>query len=206
MVIIGFSGKKQSGKTTAVNDLWDRLGQVTRLSFADALKDTVTDLFLPSDVSVDWDSDAFKSITHPCGKTYRELLQVFGTDWCRNLWPDVWVNALLKRLENYDDHDIILIGDCRFPNEVKAIQDLGGKVIRLTRAPFADQDQHESETALDEMANKTKILNMCGYNRNAAGGGEFFDHVLDNRDMSIPEQNQAVWQLVTGWYPELGGK
>ena len=54
-----------------------------------------------------------------------------------------------------------IITDVRFPDEVKAIEDRGGIVIRLERAN--DQtglsSQHESETAFDTHAFGTIIQN-----------------------------------------------
>jgi len=205
-IILGFSAKKQGGKTTAVGDLTrklEALGKtVAPVSFADALKRVVNYYFIAPTIGKtieSFDDDAVKNTIHPCGKTYRQLLQIVGTDFFRAIWPDVWVENWKYEVKTmYPYYDYILVPDVRFPNEVKAIQDLGGKVIRFTRAPFADQDQHESETALDEiMVQSLKLKSSSPI---------LFDHVLDNRTMSIPEQNQAIWQLVTGWYPELGGK
>jgi len=202
MRIIGFSGKKQSGKTTAVQDLKQRLEAqgktVAIVSFADALKDAVEHLFaVPIGIIPDWDSDEFKNTVHPCGKTYRQLLQIFGTDFCRALWPDIWVEVWKWQVLNiYPNYDYILVPDVRFENEVKVIQDLGGKVIRLTRAPFASQDKHESETALDKIQFEMMHPFFDLENRSELK----FDAVLDNSQMSIPEQNEAVWKIITGWW------
>ena len=40
------------------------------------------------------------------------------------------------------------MADVRFPNEVDAILEAGGEVIKLQRAPL--KDDHSSETALDK--------------------------------------------------------
>jgi hypothetical protein len=180
MKIIGFSAKKQGGKDTSVNYLVNKLGEMNVLvvRFADQLKNIVRLCFIPPDWDIDFNSDMDKSRVLPCGKTVRAVLQVVGTDYFRTLWPDVWVNALANKLSACVV-DTVLIPDVRFPNEVKAIQEMGGKVIRFTRAPFADE--HESETALD--------------------GFEEFDAVIDNSQMSIPEQNEAIWTLLNekGW-------
>ncbi len=74
---------------------------------------------------------------------------------------------------------------------MKNIQDMGGHVIRLLRAPFPE-DEHESETALD-FAERDTIDNY----KPCDGHRIRFDAIIDNRKMTIPEQNEAVWKLVT---------
>lgn len=101
--------------------------------------------------------------------TYRELLQKLGTDLFRNqLHKDVWVNALMsKYIPEYKFNDGTkasvknwhntklpnwIITDVRFPNELKAIKDRGGVVIRVNRYDITGQGKlnpHTSETALD---------------------------------------------------------
>jgi hypothetical protein len=207
MKIIGFSGKKQSGKTTAIKHLQPIL-DAEIINFADALKELITQFFVPNADYGElggaglFEYEESKQELHPCGKTYRELLQLVGTDWCRTLWPDIW-------LENYKyglsctGGEYVLTADVRFPNEVACIQQLGGHVIRLLRAPFPE-DRHESETALDEI----ESISIAVYwsddpdkeKRNlspAYKNWPIFDAIIDNREMTIPEQNEAVWKLVT---------
>lgn len=186
--IIAFSAKKQGGKTTAVKYFLAQLeGVATTHNFADALKIIVVYTFVPAEVypkgmsAVEWVEDN-KDFVCPCGMTIRQLLQILGTDVFRAMWEPVWINAWKHRLPaDGDGVNYILVGDVRFPNEVKAVQDKGGKVIRFSRAPFAEDDQHTSETALD------------------GWGG--FDAVIDNADMTIEEQNQTTEKLLLdkGW-------
>jgi len=194
MKIIGFSGKKQSGKSTAVHDLIRRIesqkGAVEQLPFAAFLKEIVRRCF-----NIDpalFETDAGKNQEFAAGITIRQLLQYIGTDIFRELDKNAWVNAWRSHVADYNKYEwsknsVILVPDVRFPNEVEAIQAEGGKVIRLSRAPFAELDTHESEMALDNFVEP--------------GGSVEFDHVIDNTMMSIAEQNEAVWQLVNeqGW-------
>jgi hypothetical protein len=110
--------------------------------------------------------------------TGRHILQVMGTDIFRTIYGDVWVDACLKNVAD-DGADLAIVTDCRFPNEVEGIQKAGGKVVRFLRAPFADGDQHESETALDDY--------------------EGFDHVFDNRELDIKQQNEQTNRLLRDW-------
>ena len=212
MRIIAFSGKKQSGKTTAIDDLGVELDADNTnwhpLNFADGLKElvfryfaTLTEVYKHT-MYEPFTSEESKNRVHPCGKTYRELLQIVGTDWCRNIWPDIWVENY-----KYTAHQIcldyaspvtILTADVRFPNEVKCIQELGGHVIRLLRNPY--NDKHESETALNwldgEYFNPPQTEKAKNLYKDLR-----FDAFVDNRNMSIEEQNDAVWKLVNerGW-------
>jgi hypothetical protein len=157
-MIIGFSGRKRSGKSACVKAVKDMLSldhQQCRVdNFADTLKRVVSQVLIPIEYHTPFsDSIGYiedkKDLLLPCGITVRQALQLVGTDWFRNLWPDVWIHEWKQRVTQYPDYTTVLVGDVRFPNEMKAIQDLGGHVIRLTRAPEGDTDLHESETALD---------------------------------------------------------
>lgn len=83
--------------------------------------------------------------------TYRDLLIKIGNDWGRNdLHQDTWVNGLMKNYKpdkDFKKYPYWIITDVRYPNEVKAIEDRDGIVIRLTRN--TDNLTSESETALD---------------------------------------------------------
>lgn len=101
--------------------------------------------------------------------TAREVMQIIGTDIFRKMDTNVWVRATINKIIN-DKPEIAVITDCRFPNEVESIKNIGGKVIRLTRNPF--NSDHISECVLDE--DKYDWSN--------------FDYVLDNQSCSIYEQ------------------
>lgn len=204
MKIIAFSGKKQSGKTTAVESLSERSCSGIQIDFAGHLKHIVRTCFGATHENL-YGSDKDKNETLACGKTSREVLQIVGTDWFRSLDPDCWVNAYkanIKKLkddfnnisEGSFDEGLILTSDVRFPNEVKCIQEMGGHIIRLLRNPH--DDKHESEIALDEMEMFSQSIDTATF-----AIGTVFDAIIDNREMSIEEQGEAVWKLVTerGW-------
>lgn len=69
-----------------------------------------------------------------CDITPRYVLQYWGTEVVRRgFHDDMWVASLENRLRNTKDD--IVITDCRFPNEIKAIRSAGGSVIRIKRGP-----------------------------------------------------------------------
>jgi len=119
----------------------------------------------------------FKLVYHAPGPmSGREVMQYVGSDIFRRMYGLVWANATINKIKK-EDTIIATITDCRFPNEVKAVQDNGGTVIRLTRDPF--HDEHMSETALDPE----------NYD------WEQFDHIIDNTELSIDDQCAALYRI-----------
>ena len=141
-MIVGFVGLIGSGKDTAADILVDNFG-FKRDSFANTLKDAVANIF-------HWDRDMLQGQTAE-SRAWREevddwwaerlgiphltprwVLQFFGTDVCRdNFSNDIWVASLERKLMQSKDN--IVISDVRFPNEIHAIKDAGGVIIRLQR-------------------------------------------------------------------------
>tara|TARA_Y100001951_G_scaffold103781_1_gene113458 strand:+ start:626 stop:1525 length:900 start_codon:yes stop_codon:yes gene_type:complete len=112
----------------------------------------------------------------PGRMSVREFLQFFGTDVCRKIYEDVWQARIIKDIA-MEEPLIAIIDDCRFPNEIQAIQGAGGKVVYLTKGKH--KDPHSSESALDS----------C----------DEFDATIDNQNISIHEQNIEIIRLLTGW-------
>jgi len=112
--------------------------------------------------------------------TARDVMQFLGTQIFRKMYDDVWAKSCINKI-NRDQPDLAVITDCRFPNEVEAIKQAGGKIIRFTRG--SNTDEHESE----------KVLDKDRYD------WDNFDAVLDNANMTIGEQNQAILNLLYKW-------
>jgi hypothetical protein len=116
-------------------------------------------------------------IYHKAGKiTHREFLQFFGTDICRKMYEDIWRTKLIEDVVN-ESPLLAVVDDCRFPDEIEAIQGAGGKVINLTRNKFTDS--HVSESALT--------------------GFSGFDIVIDNENLSIHETNVKIIEVLDLW-------
>ena len=63
--------------------------------------------------------------------TARLFMQLIGTNVGRIIHPDVWV---LGTFRTWQQHSNWIFTDVRFPNELQAIRDRGGIIIRITRA------------------------------------------------------------------------
>lgn len=64
--------------------------------------------------------------------TPREALQTLGTEWGRAMYENVWAELGVRRALAAPA-DLVMITDCRFTNEAKAVRDAGGEVWRIVR-------------------------------------------------------------------------
>jgi hypothetical protein len=167
-MIVGISGKKGSGKNTSARYIIERYGGY-ELAFADPLKRLARDLI----------RDYFGEDVDPwADKTpkVRRFLQVLGTDLFRAYGDDVWVKAGMRQVvRDLGTGRVIgtaVFTDVRFPNEANAILDAGGVVLRCEVAEsirrerlvalYGDaalDDNHPSETALDDFARQIIVRN-----------------------------------------------
>ncbi len=113
----------------------------------------------------------------PGPMTAREFMQYMGTDVMRNMYLKVWANSCLNTIQK-EGSDLAIVADVRFPNEVEAINNAGGKVIKLLRDTKGDD--HASETALDQE----------NYDQSN------FWHILDNKNSTIPNTVTDIRQLL----------
>lgn len=196
-LIIGFAGRKQSGKTTCsefikeyynykmYNKLLDsvKIKYLAKIyNFADPLKKdiciNILGLTYDQCYGTDEQKNTITDIEWEDKKlTAREVMQFVGTDIFRKMKNNIWADATIAKIKK-EKPNLAIIADCRFPNEVDAIKNAGGIVIKLTRNPF-DSD-HASETALDP----------DNYDQSN------FDFVLDNKNLSIEDQNIQLNQFL----------
>lgn len=192
--IIGFSGKKGSGKDTIAGFLSFNSLEIFGLrssiySFAQPMKKIAVDFFGLKHKQVFGSFEDKKSLTKylwedlphyeeikllksnpPTGQmTAREFLQEFGTGIARRMCKDIHINACFNEISN-DNYPLSFITDARFKNEIRSIKKNGGIVIRLTRN--TEEDCHISENELD--------------NNNE------FDIILDNQKMTKEEQKAEI--------------
>ena len=159
-MIVGLVGPKGVGKTTIARGL-ERLGWI-RMSFSEPLKDVVA-------VAFGWPRGRLDGLT-PEDRTWREqpdpfwssrlgrpfsprmALQQVGTDLFRErVHPDFWVVLAERRVAELDSDRDVVFDDVRFPNEARAIRNMGGVTIRLSRPDLVVDDRHPSETTWKSM-------------------------------------------------------
>jgi hypothetical protein len=134
----------------------------------DDKKNTLTDIEWKNMPGYQMDNINFSEANPKGYMTAREVMQFVGTDMFRKIKTDVWVRGTINKILN-EQPEVAIITDCRFPNEVESIKEIGGSVIRLTRNPF--NSDHTSETILDK--DKYDWAN--------------FDHIIENDNINISE-------------------
>jgi hypothetical protein len=91
--------------------------------------------------------------------TVRRILQWWGTEYRRDQDPDYWTKAWGRKVEQFDLENIhVLIDDVRFMNELDAIKQHGGLIVKIERPGFDGANNHASETALDEYSDWDRVL------------------------------------------------
>ena len=76
------------------------------------------------------------------GMSPRDLWIQFGNKM-REIVPDVWIRGVLDNQDYariYGNDRVVLISDLRFPNEVQAIRERGGMVVKVTRSCVPESD------------------------------------------------------------------
>jgi hypothetical protein len=150
-MIIGFVGFISAGKDTAADYLVN-YHEFRRDSFASTLKDAVAAVF-------GWDRTLLEGRTKEAREwreqvdtwwslrlgiknlTPRWILQYWGTEVLRGAFHDqIWIASLENKMRKTRDN--IVISDVRFPNEITAIKNAGGKVIRIKRGPEPEWYHH----------------------------------------------------------------
>lgn len=81
--------------------------------------------------------------------TFRELLQYTGTELLRACDPDFHVKVTMEQIKS-NPNERYVMDDVRFPNELEAVRQAGGTLIKLLRN-WNSQSTHASEAALDDV-------------------------------------------------------
>ena len=161
-MIIGLVGLKGCGKDTAADYFITHYDNWIKGSFADSLKDTCACVF-------GWDRELLEGSTQD-SRAWRETtdtwwseklnrpnftprvaLQVVGTDLWRNQFNDnIWLLSFEKKLLTIKEN--VIITDCRFPNEIDLIKQLGGIIVRVKR----DEDPPWWDVAVEDNARRNE--------------------------------------------------
>jgi len=188
-MIIGVCGLIGSGKDT-VADYLQNFHEFRRESFASTLKDAVAAVF-------GWDRVMLEGRTKEAREwreqvdswwavrlnmpdlTPRLMLQLWGTEVCRRgFHDDIWIASLENKLRASKDH--VVISDCRFPNEIKAIRAQGGKILWVQRGVIP----HWYDIACKANKGDSKAIQWLAdegiHASETAWAGTAFDHTINN--------------------------
>lgn len=190
-MIIGVCGLIGSGKDT-IADYLVNIHEFRRESFANTLKDAVSSIF-------GWDRDLLEGRTRQSREwreqvdpwwsqrldmpqlTPRWVLQHWGTEVVRRAFhDDTWIASLENKLRKISDD--VVISDCRFPNEISAIRQVGGRVIQVHRGPQPVWYDAAMAMNCHPQSNKSaEVLRELGVHASeTAWIGTEFDAVVDN--------------------------
>jgi len=208
-MIIGICGFIGSGKDT-IADYLCNFEEFRRESFASTLKDAVAAVF-------GWDRVMLEGRTKEAREwreqvdpwwsqrldmphlTPRWILQYWGTEVCRKSFhDDTWIASLENKLRNSRDN--VVISDCRFPNEIKAIREQGGEIVWVQRGPLPvwyDVALETNQGSFDHMKTAYPEVHRSEW----AWVGTEFDHIVDNNG-SIGDLYDQVKQLVRSPEPD----
>ena len=203
-MIIGVCGFIGSGKDT-VADYLQNFHEFRRESFASTLKDAVAAVF-------GWDRTLLEGRTKEAREwreqvdpwwaerlnmpelTPRLMLQLWGTEVCRKgFHDDIWIASLENKLRTSKDH--VVISDCRFPNEIKAIKAQGGKILWVQRGVIP----HWYDIACKANKGDSKAIQWLKdegiHASETAWAGTDFDHIVNNNS-TIDSLYNTVKSLV----------
>ena len=209
-MIIGICGFIGSGKDT-IADYLVNSHEFRRESFANTLKDAVSAVFGwdrtllegRTKEAREWREQKDEWWSNRLGKdiTPRWVLQYWGTEVFRQgFHDDIWIASLENKMRKTTDD--IVVSDCRFPNEIKAIKRAGGKVIRVTRGPNPEwyglaEAVNAGPKHMKWSTSKTQLGKYNIHASETAWAGTEFDAVLENNG-SIDELCEKVKSLVQG--------
>lgn len=142
--VVGLCGPEGVGKSTVAKILADAYGAEIR-PFAGPLKAMLLTLGIPERHAYGTPEDKAEPLPILGGKTFRQAAQTLGTEWGREIDPDLWVRAW--RLKADPVVGPIVADDLRFANELAAVRALGGETICVVRSlkDFDRKPKHASE-------------------------------------------------------------
>ena len=206
-MIIGLVGFIGAGKGTVADLLVERHAFIKE-SFANSVKDACAVIFgwnrglLEGDSleSRAWREQKDEWWSEKLGREFspRLALQLMGTEAGRDVFhPDLWVHTVLRRCK---PSQYYVIADVRFPNEIKAIRDSGGHVIRVRRGPNPEwydlaRDCNLGVCKQEVMRNAYPEVHYSEW----AWIGSDYDIVMDN-NCALDELEIRVDKLVDSLY------
>lgn len=215
-MIISFSGRKNSGKTTLAKILMQRGFQ--KISFADKLKELVSEIYSwpltelsdsikkeeKLDPPVQWgknEAQVLERLINSHSKldstprtfyTRRQSLQYIGTEVLRKYDNDFHVKSVRNKIKLGNDY---VLDDVRFPNELEELNNLDAITIFILRPYyFDDYSNHTSETNINYTMINNVIVNDGSLHKFLRKSKMFLESVLSSRTPVISKKK--LYQLL----------
>ena len=188
MRLIGINGYARSGKDTVYDFIDKlSSGHVHRVAYADKMKvmaarslgfdrpvpellRLMDSIKLGSTISVFYDEPGSPSTDVEDNAVFhhlngREFIQNFGEDGRQTFGEDFWINLILPKPGNrckltvmYPHTQVLVVTDCRHPNEAQRVIDLDGEIWHVVR-PGVESDGHPTEKLLPPWLIDRTIIN-----------------------------------------------
>jgi hypothetical protein len=147
--IIGLVGLIGSGKNSVANFLSNDYG-FKQISFASSLKDAVAAIFGWPRHLLEGDTDESREFREKVDQAWQDsigniellqgrkvtprlILQLMGTEVLRkNFHYDIWVLSVIRKIEAATNTSYV-VTDVRFKNEMKMLENIGAKIVRVKR-------------------------------------------------------------------------
>lgn len=198
-LIIAVSGKLGTGKDYLIDHLLLpklRARGISRMAFADHIKINVA-----SQEGIPLE-DLLIGDKTPAN---RKKLQIAGTEHGRDRYgEDIWVDTLANwiklRAMREENLDVVLISDCRFPNEARFVESNGGLLIRI-EAQNRNHNRLKEESKGDQLLYESISLHASEVSLDSYR----FSHVVQNdyTDVNtVPQQIDNILHNHLARYPE----
>lgn len=162
-MIVGITGRKRSGKSTAAV-VFEQQGY--RLyALAGPIKEACRVLFGWTEERIEHGKE---TVDDRWGLSPRRAMQLLGTEVFREWMPtqvtgfpgSFWVQRMAAAYEDemFRGAGLMVVPDVRFPDEARAIQSLGGLVLRIERGDLPTDD-HASEQQVDAVVEDGRLWN-----------------------------------------------
>lgn len=148
---IAFGDKARVGKDTAVEYLISNYGG-KKFSFAEDLYKIL--------------NFAQKTCGFPIEKD-RKFLQFIGTDWAREIDPNVWVNLTIQKVNDSNVKNAY-VSDVRFRNEFDALKNDGWLMVKIKR-----EIKKESVGGIESHSSENNDIDDCEWDMVIDNNGSF---------------------------------
>ena len=144
MKILLLSGKAESGKDTFYSLARGNstMSMIYRLAFADEVKKVSK--------MMGWNGEK--------DDNGRSGLIMVGDGARKYFDPNVWINKVIEHLEQFGSSSIVVVTDCRYPNEIEMLKDWAANrgvdayAIRIERTNHVSRLTEEQRSNLSEIA------------------------------------------------------